>query len=110
MELDSGQVLAIYSQRWGIEDFFEELLNQYDLHKFPGTDNLSLSPDSTCSASWTWVGTSLLFTTAAPKLASVVPGGWPEGGYGADHRGGFDSHKETSDRSPTTSHARRSSS
>lgn len=41
-ELDSDQVLATYSQRWGIEDFFEELLNQYDLRKFPGADSTSV--------------------------------------------------------------------
>lgn len=42
LELDSDQVLATYSQRWGIEDFFEELLNQYNLRKFPGTDSTSV--------------------------------------------------------------------
>lgn len=36
-ELDTDQVLAMYAQRWGIEDFFEEMQNQYGLRKFPGT-------------------------------------------------------------------------
>ena len=37
VELEADQVLAMYSQRWGVEDFFEEIQNQYYLHKFPGT-------------------------------------------------------------------------
>ena len=37
VELEADQVLGMYSQRWGIEDFFEEIQNQYYLHKFPGT-------------------------------------------------------------------------
>jgi hypothetical protein len=37
-----AQVLATYSQRWGIEDFFEEMLNQYDLRKFPSTDSTAV--------------------------------------------------------------------
>lgn len=37
IELEADQVLGMYSQRWGIEDFFEEAQNQYYLHKFPGT-------------------------------------------------------------------------
>ena len=35
-ELDTDQVLASYALRWGVEDFFEQMLNQYDLDKFPG--------------------------------------------------------------------------
>jgi hypothetical protein len=37
VELEADQVLGMYSQRWGVEDFFEEIQNQYYLHKFPGT-------------------------------------------------------------------------
>jgi hypothetical protein len=37
VELEADQVLGMYSQRWGIEDFFEEAQNQYYIHKFPGT-------------------------------------------------------------------------
>lgn len=37
IELDTDQVLAMYAQRWGVEDFFEEMQNQYDLRGFPGT-------------------------------------------------------------------------
>jgi hypothetical protein len=37
LELEADQLLGMYSQRWGIEDFFEEVQNQYYLHKFPGT-------------------------------------------------------------------------
>jgi hypothetical protein len=36
VELEADQVLGMYSQRWGVEDFFEEIQNQYYLHKFPG--------------------------------------------------------------------------
>lgn len=37
VELEADQVLGMYSQRWGVEDFFEEVQNQYYIHKFPGT-------------------------------------------------------------------------
>ena len=37
VELEADQVLGMYSQRWGVEDFFEEVQNQYYMHKFPGT-------------------------------------------------------------------------
>ena len=37
VELEADQVLGMYSQRWAVEDFFEEIQNQYYLHKFPGT-------------------------------------------------------------------------
>jgi hypothetical protein len=37
VELEADQVLGMYSQRWGVEDFFEELQNQYYLTKFPST-------------------------------------------------------------------------
>jgi hypothetical protein len=37
VELEADQLLAMYGQRWGVEDFFEELQNQYYLDKFPGT-------------------------------------------------------------------------
>jgi hypothetical protein len=37
VELEADQLLAMYGQRWGVEDFFEELQNQYYLNKFPGT-------------------------------------------------------------------------
>jgi hypothetical protein len=37
VELEADQLLGMYSQRWGVEDFFEELQNQYYLDKFPGT-------------------------------------------------------------------------
>ena len=37
VELEADQVLGMYSQRWGVEDFFEEIQNQYYLRKFPGT-------------------------------------------------------------------------
>ena len=37
VELEADQLLGMYGQRWGIEDFFEELQNQYYLTKFPGT-------------------------------------------------------------------------
>jgi len=36
VELEADQLLGMYGQRWGIEDFFEELQNQYYLTKFPG--------------------------------------------------------------------------
>jgi len=37
VELEADQLLGMYSQRWGVEDFFEEAQNQYYLSKFPGT-------------------------------------------------------------------------
>ena len=37
VELEADQILGMYSRRWGIEDFFEEIQNQYYLNKFPGT-------------------------------------------------------------------------
>jgi hypothetical protein len=37
IELDTDQVLAMYAQRWGVEDFFEKMQNQYDLLGFPST-------------------------------------------------------------------------
>jgi hypothetical protein len=37
VELEADQILAMYGQRWGVEDFFEEVQNQYYLNKFPGT-------------------------------------------------------------------------
>jgi len=37
VELEADQILGMYSQRWGVEDFFEEVQNQYYLAKFPGT-------------------------------------------------------------------------
>ena len=37
VELEADQLLGMYGQRWGIEDFFEELQNQYSLAKFPAT-------------------------------------------------------------------------
>lgn len=37
LELEADQVLGMYSQRWGVEDFFEEVQNQYYMNKFPGT-------------------------------------------------------------------------
>ncbi len=37
VELEADQVLGMYSQRWGVEDFFEEIQNQYYLTKFPST-------------------------------------------------------------------------
>lgn len=37
VELAADQLLGMYGRRWGIEDFFEELQNQYYLTKFPGT-------------------------------------------------------------------------
>jgi len=36
-ELEADQILGMYGQRWGVEDFFEEVQNQYYMHKFPGT-------------------------------------------------------------------------
>jgi hypothetical protein len=37
VELEADQILSMYGQRWGVEDFFEEVQNQYYIHKFPGT-------------------------------------------------------------------------
>lgn len=37
VELEADQLLGMYGQRWGIEDFFEEMQNQYYLTKFPGS-------------------------------------------------------------------------
>jgi hypothetical protein len=37
LELEADQLLGMYGQRWGIEDCFEELQNQYYLAKPPGT-------------------------------------------------------------------------
>jgi hypothetical protein len=37
VELEADQLLGMYSQRWGVEDFFEEVQNQYYLNKFPNT-------------------------------------------------------------------------
>jgi hypothetical protein len=37
-EFEPDQVVALYSRRWGIEDFFEQTNNQYALGTFPSTD------------------------------------------------------------------------
>ena len=37
-EFDPDQIVALYSRRWGIEDFFEQTNNQYGLGRFPATD------------------------------------------------------------------------
>ena len=37
-EFDPDQIVALYSRRWGIEDFFEQTNNQYALGRFPATD------------------------------------------------------------------------
>jgi hypothetical protein len=37
-EVDPAQVVGLYGQRWGIEDFFEQMDNQYHWACFPGTD------------------------------------------------------------------------
>jgi hypothetical protein len=34
-ELDADQVVALYGQRWGVEDFIEQMTNQYHLGRFP---------------------------------------------------------------------------
>jgi Transposase DDE domain len=36
-ERDAGEVVGLYSQRWGIEDFFEQMDNQYGLGRLPGS-------------------------------------------------------------------------
>lgn len=36
-ELDADQVVALYGQRWGVEDFIEQMANQYHLGHFPDT-------------------------------------------------------------------------
>lgn len=35
-ECDAAEVVGLYSQRWGIEDFFEQMDNQYGLGRLPG--------------------------------------------------------------------------
>ena len=37
-EWDPGHVIALYGKRWGVEDFIEEIKNQYHLGRFPGKD------------------------------------------------------------------------
>lgn len=37
-EFDADQIVALYGRRWGVEDFFEQMNNQYDLGRFPATD------------------------------------------------------------------------
>ena len=37
-ECDADQIVALYSRRWSVEDFFEQTNNQYDLGRFPATD------------------------------------------------------------------------
>lgn len=37
-EWDPDQVIALYGKRWGVEDFIEEIKNQYHLGRFPGKD------------------------------------------------------------------------
>ena len=37
-EFEPDQIAALYSRRWGVEDFFEQTNNQYDLGRFPSTD------------------------------------------------------------------------
>jgi hypothetical protein len=36
-EFDPDQIVALYGRRWGVEDFFEQTNNQYELGRFPGT-------------------------------------------------------------------------
>lgn len=36
-ELEADQVVALYGQRWGVEDFIEQMTNQYHLGRFPTT-------------------------------------------------------------------------
>ena len=36
-EMDADQVVALYGQRWGIEDFFEQMDNQFIWSRLPGT-------------------------------------------------------------------------
>ena len=37
-EMEAPAVVGLYGQRWSIEDFFEQMDNQYFLGRFPGTD------------------------------------------------------------------------
>jgi hypothetical protein len=37
-ELDPAEVVGLYGQRWSVEDFFEQMDNQYFLGRFPATD------------------------------------------------------------------------
>lgn len=37
-ELDPAEVVGLYGQRWSVEDFFEQMDNQYFLGRFPSTD------------------------------------------------------------------------
>lgn len=37
-EMDADQVVALYGQRWGIEDFFEQMDNQFVWGRLPGTE------------------------------------------------------------------------
>ncbi len=37
-EMDADQVVALYGQRWGIEDFFEQMDNQFVWGRWPGTE------------------------------------------------------------------------
>ena len=41
IEIETDQIVCTYATRWGIEDFFAEMLHQYNLRQFPGT-SLSL--------------------------------------------------------------------
>lgn len=36
-EYDPDQIVALYGRRWGVEDFFEQMNNQYGLGRFPAT-------------------------------------------------------------------------
>jgi hypothetical protein len=37
-ELDPAEVVGLYGQRWSVEDFFEQMDNQYFLGRFPAPD------------------------------------------------------------------------
>ena len=37
-EMDPAELVGLYGQRWGIEDFFEQMDNQYWIERFPDTD------------------------------------------------------------------------
>ena len=37
-EFDPDQLVALYSRRWGIEDFFEQTHNQYAIGRFPARE------------------------------------------------------------------------
>ena len=37
IEIETDQIVCTYATRWGIEDFFAEMLHQYNLRQFPGT-------------------------------------------------------------------------